>query len=272
MAHYGLKINKSEKPDKTPYSIYYPHSLDVSNRKWTQDYIQVVSMDPATKNFALRIEKRYFDGRILPVVFDKVSLKPVLVDTNESQVVTTYESLTDFLNKYYQYYLDCHFIIIERQLPQNYRATRIAQHTISYFSIMLHDKPLLPSIIELDPKIKGKVLGAPKNIGDKQLKTWAIMKARELLTMRQDEFSIGVLNYFSKKQDDLSDTVCQAEALFILWGYRATEDLTKPKPLPPPVLKLELPTLKLPKLTDFVSKAPTNPASSVTKLTLKINK
>jgi hypothetical protein len=194
-------------------------------RNWNQGWIQVVSIDPARKNYALRIERRYYnteDNKIVPVVFDKVALEESNIEDNVTTCVM-YDSLSKFLDKYKAYYNDCHFIIIERQLPQNYKATRIAQHTISYFSIKLSDAPLLPSIVEIDPKIKGKILGAPKNITDKQLKTWAVEFAHKLLNQRNDDFSLGVLQFYSKKQDDLSDTVCQIEALFILWGLSSLQ-------------------------------------------------
>lgn len=216
MSRYGLKINKTEIPDKTPYTTYYPHDISRNHRKWDQGYIQIISIDPARKNYAMRIERRYYDGRILPVVFDKTSIESS-IEEGKSTICDTYQNLTKFLDKYKHFYSDCHFVIIERQLPQNYKATRIAQHSITYFSLLLHDKPLLPSIIEVDPKLKGKILGAPKGINDKQLKSWAIEKGRELLTKREDTFSFEVLSYFKNKQDDLCDTICQIEALIILW-------------------------------------------------------
>lgn len=221
MAHFGLKINKSESPDKTPYTIYYPHIIPDTERKWIQPYYQVISIDPARKNYALRIERRYHNGWITPLVFNKISIESI-EKKEDVNIYNTYQVLTGFLDKYLEFYDDCHFIIVERQLPQNYRATRIAQHTISYFSIKLQDKPLLPSIIEVDPKLKGKTLGAPKGLNENQLKVWATQKARELLTMRLDKFSLQVLDHFKKKQDDLSDTVCQIEALFICWGFSPT--------------------------------------------------
>ena len=222
MARFGPKTSKGESIDKTPYTIYYPHTIPITERKWTQPYYQVISIDPARKNYAFRIERRYHNGWIAPVVFDKTAIDGTKQE-GDTTVSETYELLTAFLDKYQQFYNDCHFVIIERQLPQNYKATRIAQHSISYFSIRLHNLPLLPAVIEVDPKLKGKILGAPKNITDKQLKTWAIEKARELLTIRKDTFSLGVLDHFRNKQDDLSDTVCQAEAVFICWGFPNTQ-------------------------------------------------
>jgi hypothetical protein len=221
MSHFGLKISKTESPDKTPYTVYYPHTIPSTERKWSQPYLQIVSIDPARKNYAMRIERRYHNGWITPVVFDKVAIESIQQE-GDTTICNTYQVLTSFFDKYRQFYDECHFIIIERQLPQNYKATRIAQHSISYFSICLHNKPLLPSIVEVDPKLKGKILGAPKGISDKQLKSWAVEVGRNLLTMRQDNFSLQVLDHFRNKQDDLCDTVCQIEAIFICWGLPAT--------------------------------------------------
>jgi hypothetical protein len=230
--HFGLRINKTERPDKTPYTLYYPHTIDKSHRTWNQGYYQVASIDPARQNYALRIERRHDNGFIQPVVFDKVKIESIR-EEDGATVYDTYEELTKFLRKYDVHFMNCHYIIIERQLPQNYKATRIEQHSISYFSILVHNNELLTCIVEVDPKLKGKMLGAEKGINDRQLKSWAVMKARELLTMRGDNWSLGILNHFVKKQDDLSDTVCQIEALFKCWELPLTIDLTEKPELKP---------------------------------------
>jgi hypothetical protein len=264
MSHYGLKISKGESPDKTPYTIYLPHNKNISERKWTQDYIQFASIDPARKNFALRIERRYYDGRIIPIVFDKTSIE-LIVEEGEIIICKTFDNLSNFLGKYLIFFLECHFLIIERQLPQNYKATRIAQHTISYLSVKLCDSELLPSIIEVDPKLKGKILGAPKNITDKQLKTWAVERSRELLILRGDEFSINVMNHFKNKQDDLGDTVCMIESLCILWGLL-------PQVVSVQTTQINKTTTVLPKQTttnEIVSKSTILPKQSLTELVSK---
>lgn len=227
MSHFGLKIAKSESPDKNPYTIYYPHNIPVSERQWTQPYFQFVSIDPARKNYALRIERRYHNRWITPIVYDKTSIESAR-EEGDTPICDTYQTLTAFLDKYDKFYDECHFVIIERQLPQNYKATRIAQHSISYFSLRLHNKPLLPAIIEVDPKLKGKILGAPKGISDKQLKTWSVEHSRHLLSIRKDEFSLRVMDHFKNKQDDLGDTVNQIEAICHIWGFPVT--------CPPPIL------------------------------------
>lgn len=211
---WKAKTPLGEAPDKTPYSYYYPHNTPSSSRNWNQDYRQIISIDPGRKNYAFRIERRYNDGRIVPIVFDKTQIELVTVNDTNS-IVDTYKVLTAFLDKYKQFYDNCHFVIVERQLPHNYKAVRISQHTISYFSFVLFNKPLLASIIEIDPKLKGKMLEAPKGISESQLKSWSVEKARGMLEVRKDKFSLEVLDHFKSKQDDLCDTVCQIEAFMI---------------------------------------------------------
>lgn len=222
MSQFGLKINKSQAPDKTPYTVYYPHTIPHTERKWDQDYYEILSMDPGkVKNFAFRIERRYHNGKIIPIVFDKVDFAS-FENEGTTLVNNTYQVLTNFLDKYKEFYDDCHFFIIERQLPKNYKAVRVSQHVISYFSFKMHNRPLLPAIVEIESRLKGKYLGAPTGINDKQLKTWSVVKGRELLTLRNDTFSLQVLDHFKNKQDDLCDTICQLEALMICWGLPTT--------------------------------------------------
>lgn len=216
MTHFGLKITKSESPDKTPYTVYYPHSKSIKERNWTEDYYQVVSIDPARKNYGFRIERRYKNGKIIPIFFEKVHIENIKEDDNII-ICNTYQTLTQFLDQYKEEYFKCHFIVIERQLPQNYKASRIAQHTISYFSLLLHNSPLLPAIVEVNPQLKGKMLDAPSYMTDKQLKKWAVIVARKLLKIRGDEHSLKIMDKHKNKQDDLADTICQVEALFICW-------------------------------------------------------
>ena len=78
-------------------------------------------------------------------------------------------------------------MLIERQLPTNYRAVRISQHIISYF--LFHFKnltPSLPMIFEVDSKLKGKQLGFSKHLNERGLKLWSVDYAKSLLVKRQD--------------------------------------------------------------------------------------
>jgi hypothetical protein len=124
------------------------------------------------------------------------------------------------------YYKEADLIIIERQMPYNYKAVRISQHVISYFiSFYRHlitNKDVL--IVEVDAKLKSKALCGPKGMTDRDVKKWAIEKATELLEMRNDSVSLAILGKESKK-DDLADVVCQVEAFCIIQDLPLTRKL-----------------------------------------------
>lgn len=42
--------------------------------------------------------------------------------------------------------------------------------------------------------------------------------------MRKDDFSLGVMDHFKNKQDDLADTICQIEAICVCWGFQLTQE------------------------------------------------
>jgi hypothetical protein len=69
--------------------------------------------------------------------------------------------------------------------------------------------------VSINPKLKGRMLGAPKSLLGKQLKLWAQETAIKILTDRQELWSLSVISRH-KKKDDLCDTIVQLEA-FILW-------------------------------------------------------
>ena len=101
--------------------------------------------------------------------------------------------------------------------------------------ILLKNKePQLPMFLELVPTLKGRELGAPPNLNEIGIKLWAIDKALELLTDRNDKVGLDILNRKvngrKEKKDDLSDTICQIEALFSYFNW----------PLTKPVVKLSL--------------------------------
>src|SRR5574338_252301 len=156
---FAAKTSKGEAIDKTPYSVYYPHSKGVEERNWDNEFRQFISIDPARKNLGFRIERRHNGGEIETLAYNKFSVEEFIVD-DEGRFThnMTYSNITSMLDDHKEYFEDTHYIIIERQLPENYKATRIAQHIISYFSITLRNAKLLPMIIEVAPQLKGKML------------------------------------------------------------------------------------------------------------------
>ena len=135
-----------------------------------------------------------------------------------------YLYITNFLDQYLSIIKESHIMIIERQLPTNYRAVRISQHVISYFLIHFKDLPQLPMIFEIDPKLKGRELGASKHLNARGIKIWSVEFAQSLLTKRKDWDGLQLMNKI-KKKDDLADTLCQIEALFSFNGWPLTQEV-----------------------------------------------
>lgn len=210
-------ISKSQQPEKTPFLTYLPHStivpINIKERKWLEDYYQVASIDPALKNCALRIERRYHSGKIITIIYERTQFLAKGEETTPSNPV--YSRINNFFDKHLQNLLCCHIVIMERQLPQNYKAVRVSQCILSYLLIKLKDAPLLPTIIEVDSKLKSKpnLIDCPRGLNERQIKTWSVEKAKELLNARQDHTALAILEK-AKKVDDLADTLCQVEAFF----------------------------------------------------------
>ena len=221
MNHFGPKIKKSEKPDGAQIIIHYPHSIPIENIDHTKnDIIKVASIDPARKNYALRIEKwDLINNTITPIIFDKFDFTDDEIESkNIIKYETIYTNMTNILNKYLDIFKECHYIICEKQPPLCYKTVRVSQHTISYFIEHLKDTINYPFIIEVDPKFRCKILNAPKKLAYDPLKEWMVQKAYEILQVRNDFISLQILNK-NKKKDDLADTVCQSLAVLIHFGF-----------------------------------------------------
>jgi hypothetical protein len=222
---FTKKIPKCQMADKNEYTIHDFHTVSLSERKWG-DVVNVASIDPGIRNLAIRVESRGIKNSNYPIkkiVYDKLHIKDAERDL-VGNIDKLYSLVTDFLDKYLEVFKTCHIIIIERQLPFNLKATRICQHIITYFMIHLRNLvPTLPMIFEIDPKLKGRELGASTHLNEKGIKQWSVEHCKELLNQRQDFESLDYL-YKQKKKDDLADTVCQIEALFSFQGWATTKE------------------------------------------------
>lgn len=197
------------------------HTRSKRSRKWDQDYIQIVAVDPGKVNLAFRIERRYHNGLIQGLVFWKAAFGN-----------NVYQKIFHELEEYADEYLNTHVFLIEKQPPRNMTINRIMQHVITYFSCKTKDYPLLPDVFEVSPHLKGSQLRAP---ADENLKKWASRKARVLLEKRKDNFSLEVMDYWLDKQhpkgqrkdDDLADTIVMIEAYCKFKGYSLTKSRSK---------------------------------------------
>ena len=169
---YAKKTPKLQAPDKNEYTVYNPHTIDLSKRE-TGDVVKVISIDPGIRNLALRVETRGMTSNNHPIktiVFEKLKIteEDRRLAGNNDQL---YFLMTQFLDKYREIFKTSDMLIIERQLPINYKAVRISQHIITYFLILFKDRmPLLPVVYEVDPKLKGRELGASKHLNERGIK------------------------------------------------------------------------------------------------------
>lgn len=221
---YGPKAKKSETAPCDDYIVHEPHSVDTSVRTdlWkNMKYIRIASIDPGAKNFCIRVEERPYNGG--------VGVKPILfhrMDFGERKRVEAswpiFNTIINYLSSQLEVLKSCHVLIIEKQLAINYVTTRISQHTITYFMMIMRDLYHLPIIFEIDPKMKGKIFGYTKALGD--LKLWSINKAIEILQTRNDIKSCAIIKgdrntKGKKKGDDYADTILQIEALCHLMNW-----------------------------------------------------
>lgn len=214
---YRTKVPKSEKPDISLYTIHHCHSTS-EPKAWYKkdDYIRVMSIDPGKRNFCFRIELRFCNkDKIITEAYEKIDL---LGTQNTEKVTIDYinRNVLMVLDNYINLILNCDLIIIERQLSENYRMVRFSQHIITYLMVKVRDNSLKTVIMEIDSKLKTKMLNAPRKLNKREVKLWSIEKATEILTLRKDENSLNVLQKAKSKKDDLADTVIQIEAVFVM--------------------------------------------------------
>lgn len=205
--------------------------------------IRLASFDIGKKNFAFCVEEinlndlltienipktsRYFkDGTCTPEfleILKKVytSGKIILlenVDLTENCNKKEYLDPLIFINmnkvldKYQSYWDTCTSFIIEQQMgfgkKRNYMALKLGQHCFSYF---IFNYANFKDTIDYPAYYKTKVLGAPKKISKYQRKMWAVNKAMDILSDRNDFDNIKSITS-RKKRDDVADVIVQLQS------------------------------------------------------------
>jgi hypothetical protein len=203
---------KLDKEDKCDLKVYNCHHIDISQRNWNQDHHLVMSCDPGNRSLGICVQQRFHNGMVKTLALDCYNLNGKKVE-NGVTIIDNIRNLCDCLDSYQCFFPYLHFVVIESQLPINRKASAIMNAIITYLSVRLCDLPLLPSIILVNAHLKGRMLRFPVQ---QDIKISTVVKARQLLTLRQDSF-LHKLEQF-KKKDDVADAYCQVEALFLLWN------------------------------------------------------
>lgn len=232
---YGKQVKKSEKGDSTPIVFY---RIDKIKKSYTidelklKDELNFLSIDPGTKNLAIRFEKRFKDAKQKPILFEKLN-KKYEVKEGDNIEVEFFDELVDYMDKKLDIVLDLDVIIVERQPIVNYRTARIMQHFLTYFNIVFKNssREILPLMVDIRPELRRKWLKFQKNLNKVGIDNETKKIGRMLLEKQNDDKSISVLNATGAKTDDLCVTVCQIETFLLFYGF--FEHVTDKSYLPP---------------------------------------
>lgn len=172
----------------------------------------VTSIDPGSKNFAIRIEKRS-KGKIETLVME-------LLDIREESMDELIVNLTNLLDSIFWLLCMCRIFVIERQISKlNPNMTIVSQHLFSYFILKLKNSSLDPIIYAIHSQCIKKYFKIPKGL-KKKVKEPIKEIAVKILIKGGD--TKGKLKYDSMKQEykehfgDIIvgiECVCQMEGL-----------------------------------------------------------
>lgn len=211
---YKPKICKREKPASDLCIIHYGQP-PLAGETINPEYTQIVSVDPATDNYAIRVERRWQSGLVETVAQNKAKFSKLVEESRSS----LYSSLERFLQQYETFTRQADLFVVEKQLAINYQAVRISQHTISHFiRLAMEGGSNKQCVVEVDSKLKTKMLhpNAGRKMNETDTKAWSAWLARELSLLREDDFFLRIHSSL-KKKDDISDTLVQIEALLSFW-------------------------------------------------------
>lgn len=215
--NHAEKISEKEKPESTQYTCHRYNYRNESpldalkSRFYHLPYYIFVSVDPAINNLGFYIEKRYNTGYVETLVIDKAKFK---AETDPNTNSSLYLEVMMFLDKYKDYYTECHFIIIERQFK--YQSARVMQQVISYFMTIARTLINEPFIIEMDSKVRLKQMKCPAGLNRPYQKKWIVEKCYYILRQRNDQRALVFLDGMATKKDDVADAIVQVEAFCIL--------------------------------------------------------
>lgn len=237
---FNQKPSKNEKPSNALCDIIWPHQtlFDVRHIHglFQNSTTTVTSIDPGTVNYGIRICRRNNTIKTTKSLYlDRWELDQAPKKEKKGRGVEydihldpRYPSLTNKLDKILDLIQQCDILLIEKQLPINYNANRIMQHTIGYFENVFKQNITnrYPVIILISPVLKGRMLGVPKGLPKPELKKWSVDEAYYIAEDEGDDWAIQQLNR-CRKQDDIADTITQYKA-FLLY-FKINDLVIAPK-------------------------------------------
>src|SRR3990172_11018807 len=191
------------KKDRQDFIVYHPlpltqyPPLGYQTGPIPDQGCQCISIDPGIKNFAIRIERRLPDGRVIKIHFDKVDFMPDQVegDRAESAKINpeAIMAMTNYFLSLIPIMIESRLVVLERQIAKYPKTLRVFQHWLTLFLTHVHLFTYPCIITDVSAKLKTDLLGAPKRMNQNETKQWDIEKALELLALRQEEDSIQII-------------------------------------------------------------------------------
>lgn len=155
-----------------------------------------LSIDPGTASMGI-----YLGNRVSHQLFETAHFKQD--DELYNRVTSYFEERIDLIK-------NVHIILIENQLPTNYKKVRLQQHILSYFLLRLVDHPCV--IFEIAPKLKAYLRPEFKVLNTEAMKKAMVPAAIELLRELGDIEGASKIEVAKtiKARSDLSDAFVQS--------------------------------------------------------------
>lgn len=185
--------------------------------------LYICAIDPGIRNLCLRISKyNRATEKSTSIVFDKIDL---IEAKDEGRSIDYYGRMFNHLDKYKHLLINCQYIGVEAQLPINYDMVRMGQHIITYLMCLVRNLGCKPLIFEIDPKLKSKMLLAPK-MNKAELKIWS--RDMAVMFLRNDgEVKAADILEKLPKGDDYGDVICYEKVIILLLENKL---IPEPKP------------------------------------------
>lgn len=138
----------------------------------------------------------------------------------------TRKNIIKHLDNYKELWKTCDVFVVEQQFINmfgrrqsrgiNVDAVKIAEGLIFWLCEHYPDA----EIINFGSTYKTQMLGAPNKMSKTQRKNWAIVKAKEILALRKEQWVLDLFdtykNIVHQKLDDMSDCIVQCQA----WKFK----------------------------------------------------
>lgn len=186
------------------FIILKVHSKPDSERNWSGSrWFDILSIDPAVDNIGFRIERRFHNGKVVKLFYEKVDAG--IEDNADNKNIDIFKlmgrvyELKPLIEK-------CHICVFESQFA--YYNVECQWFIIGVIGTIVRDNPLLTIMIAVNSRLKSRMLGCPKDYNRNAIKKWGIVKAIEFCIRSRDFESISII-LDETKRDDITDALIQ---------------------------------------------------------------